>query len=234
MDAEALARDRRDRRGPLPLAVARPAVAQGRDLGQRPARSWTWRSTATATRCCVTVDPVGPTCHRGARSCFDAGRARPAERGHAGLRLARDALDDDRGARRGTAGRLLHDVACSTAASTPSAARSPRRRPRSCSPPRTTPWRRRLTTREALAGEAADLLYHALVLLAERDLAPAAVLARTLRASRHGRLTAAGRSGTGGRARPISRRRLPIADLEPLPGDGLRDGRRRVRTARRR
>ena len=35
-------------------------------------------------------------------------------------------------------------------------------------------------TREALAGEAADLLYHALVLLAERDLAPAAVIA-TLR-----------------------------------------------------
>ena len=32
-------------------------------------------------------------------------------------------------------------------------------------------------TREALAGEAADLLYHALVLLAERDLAPAEVIA---------------------------------------------------------
>jgi phosphoribosyl-ATP pyrophosphohydrolase len=31
-------------------------------------------------------------------------------------------------------------------------------------------------TREALAGEAADLLYHALVLLAERDLEPSAVI----------------------------------------------------------
>ena len=31
-------------------------------------------------------------------------------------------------------------------------------------------------TREALAGEAADLLYHALVLLAERDLPPSEVI----------------------------------------------------------
>ena len=31
-------------------------------------------------------------------------------------------------------------------------------------------------TRDALAGEAADLLYHALVLLAERDLPPSAVI----------------------------------------------------------
>ena len=38
-------------------------------------------------------------------------------------------------------------------------------------------------TREALAGEAADLLYHALVLLAERDLPPSTVI-DTLR-SRH-------------------------------------------------
>lgn len=39
----------------------------------------------------------------------------------------------------------------------------------------------RETTRSALADETADLLYHALVLLAERDLAPAAVI-DTLRA----------------------------------------------------
>jgi len=41
------------------------------------------------------------------------------------------------------------------------------------------------TTRAALAGEAADLLYHALVLLAERDVPPSDVVA-TLR-SRHTR-----------------------------------------------
>ncbi|HEY8988065.1 MAG TPA: phosphoribosyl-ATP diphosphatase, partial [Candidatus Limnocylindrales bacterium] len=34
----------------------------------------------------------------------------------------------------------------------------------------------RSATRDALVGEAADLLYHALVLLAERDLAPSAVI----------------------------------------------------------
>ena len=34
----------------------------------------------------------------------------------------------------------------------------------------------REATRDALAGETADLLYHALVLLAERDLQPAAVI----------------------------------------------------------
>ena len=45
--------------------------------------------------------------------------------------------------------------------------------------------RDRTATREALAGEAADLVYHALVLLAERGLDPSAVLGR-LR-ERHGR-----------------------------------------------
>ena len=34
----------------------------------------------------------------------------------------------------------------------------------------------RAATRAALAGEAADLLYHALVLLAERDVPPAEVV----------------------------------------------------------
>ena len=43
----------------------------------------------------MTVEPVGPTCHRGTRSCFDADGA-PAERDDAGLRLARDAVGDDR------------------------------------------------------------------------------------------------------------------------------------------
>jgi phosphoribosyl-ATP pyrophosphohydrolase len=42
----------------------------------------------------------------------------------------------------------------------------------------------RAASRQALAGEAADLVYHALVLLAERGVPPAAVLER-LRA-RHG------------------------------------------------
>ena len=59
----------------------------------------------------VTVEPAGPTCHRGTRSCFDPdGRAR-RRRDEPGLRLARDAVGDDRRARRATAGRLVHGVA---------------------------------------------------------------------------------------------------------------------------
>ena len=41
----------------------------------------------------------------------------------------------------------------------------------------------RLRTRAQLAGEVGDLLYHALVLLAERDVAPSAVI-EVLRARR--------------------------------------------------
>ena len=64
----------------------------------------------------------------------------------------------------------------SPAASTRRRGRSPRRRPRSSSRPRTTrrPKRRVATGRrrgQALAGETADLLYHALVLIAERGRA---------------------------------------------------------------
>ena len=70
----------------------------------------------------LTVDAVGPTCHTGARSCFDAGlgaslRCRtpclpttpaPAETPPAGLRLARDAVGDDPGSRGEPTRRLLH------------------------------------------------------------------------------------------------------------------------------
>ena len=74
----------------------------------------------------------------------------------------------------------------------------------------------RSATRTALAGEAADLLYHALVLLAERGRRP----------------------GRGHRRAPIAPRRprpslgalppdlaatLADPDVEPLPGDRLRD-----------
>ena len=46
----------------------------------------------------VTVDPVGPTCHRETRSCFDP-EGSPAEQHDAGIRLARVAVGHDRGAR---------------------------------------------------------------------------------------------------------------------------------------
>ena len=78
----------------------------------------------------VTVDPAGPTCHRGTRSCFDPDGA-PGRTLDAGVRLARDAVGDDRGRATRPARRLVHRRAPRRAASMPPAARSPRRRPRS-------------------------------------------------------------------------------------------------------
>ena len=113
----------------------------------------------------VTVDPVGPTCHRETRSCFDPDGA--ADRAGAGLRLARDPLVDHRPARRRSPGRLLHDV--------PARRRCRRHRAQGHrggdrGPARRQGRRGRLDPHDpdALAGEAADLLYHPLVLLAER------------------------------------------------------------------
>jgi phosphoribosyl-ATP pyrophosphohydrolase/phosphoribosyl-AMP cyclohydrolase len=129
----------------------------------------------------VTADRVGPTCHRGTRSCFDPDGA-PAERASQGFAWLETlwstirARATDRPAGSYTtslldggveaAGRKVTEEATELllAAKDDATASTPE-------------------TREALAGEAADLLYHALVLLAERDLAPAAVI-ETLR-NRH-------------------------------------------------
>ena len=119
----------------------------------------------------MTVDPVGPTCHRGTRSCFDPDGA-PAERttqGFAWLEslwstIAQRAADRPEGSYTASllaggvdaAGRKVTEEATEVlmAAKDDAAASTD-------------------ATREALAGEAADLLYHALVLLAERGLPPA-------------------------------------------------------------
>ena len=126
----------------------------------------------------VTVEPVGPTCHRGVRSCFDVDAA-PAERttqGFAWLETLWSTIAA-RAAARPTGsytselleggvdavGRKVTEEATEVLLAAKDDAVAPS-----------------TTTRAALAGETADLLYHALVLLAERDLAPADVLA-TLR-----------------------------------------------------
>jgi phosphoribosyl-ATP pyrophosphohydrolase/phosphoribosyl-AMP cyclohydrolase len=137
----------------------------------------------------VTADPVGPTCHRGTRSCFDpdgapAKLARPASpvtQGFAWLEtlwstIASRAADRPAGSYTTSlldggvdaAGRKVTEEATELLLAAKDDATD------------STP-----ETREAMAGEAADLLYHALVLLAERDLPPASVIA-TLRA-RHAR-----------------------------------------------
>jgi phosphoribosyl-ATP pyrophosphohydrolase/phosphoribosyl-AMP cyclohydrolase len=131
------------------------------------------------------VDPAGPTCHRGTRSCFDpepgagrkvtspqgfawletlwatiAGRAATRPDGSYTARLVAGGVD--------AAGRKVTEEATEVlmAAKDDAAAEAA--------------GADRATTRTALSGETADLLYHVLVLLAERGL-PAAQVVATLR-----------------------------------------------------
>lgn len=134
----------------------------------------------------VTAHAAGPTCHRGTRSCFDAEGApadgAPADRATQGFAwletlwstIASRAAERPAGSYTTSlldggvdaVGRKVTEEATELLLAAKDDATA------------TTP-----ETREALAGEAADLIYHALVLLAERDLPPAIVL-DTLR-SRH-------------------------------------------------
>jgi phosphoribosyl-AMP cyclohydrolase / phosphoribosyl-ATP pyrophosphohydrolase len=135
------------------------------------------------------VEPVGPTCHRGIRSCFDADGSpatNPVPQGFAWLEslwatIAARAAERPAGSYTtrlldggvDLAGRKVAEEATEVllAAKNDEAAERARLD--------------REETGRLLAGETADLLYHALVLLAERDLTPADVLA-VLR-DRHGR-----------------------------------------------
>ncbi len=126
----------------------------------------------------IGVEPAGPTCHRGTRSCFDAdGSAEPRGQGFAWLEalwttIARRAAERPAGSYTVTlldggvdlAGRKVTEEATEVllAAKNDQAAES-NGAPRD-------------ETHALLAGEAGDLVYHALVLLAERGLAPSAVI----------------------------------------------------------
>jgi len=126
----------------------------------------------------VTVDPIGPTCHRETRSCFDPDGA-PAERpaqGFAWLEtlwatIAERATERPEGSYTTS---LLDGGVDATGRKVTEEATEVLLAAKDDAVASTS------ATREALAGEAADLLYHALVLLAERDLPPADVI-RTLR-----------------------------------------------------
>jgi phosphoribosyl-ATP pyrophosphohydrolase/phosphoribosyl-AMP cyclohydrolase len=124
----------------------------------------------------VTVDPIGPTCHRGTRSCFDhedaTSPARPAQ-GFAWLEELWSTIADraaERPAGSYTAelldagvdavGRKVTEEATEVLL----AARDDAEAERGGTD--------REATHEALAAETADLLYHALVLLAERGATP--------------------------------------------------------------
>ncbi len=133
----------------------------------------------------VRVEPAGPTCHRGTRSCFDPPRAAVVTAGQTGgpaegfawlERLW--ATIDERARERPTGSyttRLLEagvDAPARKVAEEATevvlAARDDAEAERRGSD--------RAPTRGALAGEAADLLYHVLVLLAERGMSPAAMI----------------------------------------------------------
>ena len=129
----------------------------------------------------ATVEPTGPTCHRGTRSCFDLegalrGAAVPAQ-GFAWLETLSATIAER--ARVRPAGSyttsLLEggvDAAARKVAEEATevvlAAKDDAAAERSGFD--------RSTTRTALAGEAADLLYHLLVVLAERDIEPREVI----------------------------------------------------------
>ena len=122
----------------------------------------------------MTVDPVGPTCHRGTRSCFDPDGA-PSERttqGFAWLEtlwstIASRAEERPEGS---YTARLLNDgvnaVVRKVTEEAGEVVLAAKDDATSSTP----------ATREALSGELADLIYHTLVLLAERGVAPSDVV----------------------------------------------------------
>lgn len=127
----------------------------------------------------ITAEPAGPTCHRGTRSCFDADGA-PAEARTQGLAwletlwstiTARAAsrpqgsytaelLD---GGVDAVARKVTEEATEVLIAAKDDAAAE-------------TVGQDRASTRAAVANETADLLYHALVVLAERGIAPSEVM----------------------------------------------------------
>jgi len=135
----------------------------------------------------VTVEPTGPTCHRGTRTCFDAAEPteRSARQGFAWLEtlwttIAARARDRPAGSYTAellnggvdAAARKVAEEATEVvmAAKDDAAAESVASD--------------RTATRHALAGEVADLAYHALVLLAERGATPSLVIDELRRRSR--------------------------------------------------
>ena len=127
----------------------------------------------------VTVNPEGPTCHRGTRSCFDTDGASATRetQGFGWLESLWETIDErarTRPAGSYTAqlleggvdrvGRKVTEEATEVLMAAKDDATD------------STPARR-----SALAGESADLLYHLLVLLAERQLTPSTVVAELRR-----------------------------------------------------
>jgi phosphoribosyl-ATP pyrophosphohydrolase/phosphoribosyl-AMP cyclohydrolase len=127
----------------------------------------------------LTVDPAGPTCHRGTRSCFDADDE-PAVRSTQGFAWLETLWTTiaDRAATRPAGSyttSLLDAGVDATARKVTEEATEVLIAAKDDAAAQTAGTDRTATT-DALAGEAADVLFHTLVLLAERGLEPSAVM----------------------------------------------------------
>lgn len=153
----------------------------------------------------ISADPIGPTCHRGTRSCFDALDATPGVPATAQADVASAAATDQASAhgRPLTAApqgfewlETLWNTIDARAGADPAASYTARLLAAGVDGPARKVAEeatevlmaakddaraaadRHGATRDALTGEVADLIYHTLVLLRERNLPPSAVVAR--------------------------------------------------------
>lgn len=133
------------------------------------------------------VAPTGPTCHRNTRSCFDPAEAAPATERGATTPLPGQGFEWLETLWATIDARASADPAASyTARLLAGGVDAPARKVTeeatevlmAAKDDATAAADSRATTRDALAGEVADLLYHTLVLLRERGLPPSAVIAR--------------------------------------------------------
>ena len=148
----------------------------------------------------ATVEPAGPACHRGTRSCFDPDGAPPGAPGGAPSDAPLPAVPESPQPAPGGQGfdwlETLWATIADRAASRPAGSYTVRLLSAGVDGPARKVVEEatevlmaakddaaaeaagldRTAFRAALAGEAADLLYHALVLLAERGLPPSAVI----------------------------------------------------------
>jgi phosphoribosyl-ATP pyrophosphohydrolase/phosphoribosyl-AMP cyclohydrolase len=130
------------------------------------------------------VNPTGPTCHRNTRSCFDVDGA--AERGAAtpppgqGFEWLETlwATIDARAAADPAASYTARLLAGGVDAPARKVTEEATEVLMAAKDDAVAAPESRATTRDALTGEVADLLYHTLVLLRERDLQPSTVIAR--------------------------------------------------------
>jgi phosphoribosyl-ATP pyrophosphohydrolase/phosphoribosyl-AMP cyclohydrolase len=130
----------------------------------------------------VTADPAGPACHRGTRTCFDADESAAATMPAQGFAWLEQlwATIADRAATRPDGSYTASLVSAGVDAA---ARKVTEEATEVLIAAKDDAIGSSAASRTALANETADLLYHALVLLAERELEPSEVIA-ALRARR--------------------------------------------------